>query len=92
VSSVASRIRTFDQSGGVLGRLWADEHALDLAFDPTSASTTTATIDAPTAAASTSTINSASTVLKMFTDDSTSRALWFGFGLGGEVVVVLSNA
>ena len=38
VSRVVKRIRTFDQSGGVLGRLWADEHALALALHPTSAS------------------------------------------------------
>ena len=42
VSRVVSRIRAFDQSGGVLGRLWADEHALALALHRISTTTTIA--------------------------------------------------
>ena len=100
VSRVTSRIRAFDQSGGVLGRLWADEHALALALYPTSSTAgasadasddTPAIADVPlaAAAASTSTTNSASTVEKMFTVDTTSIAL---VATGSEKVVVLSNA
>jgi len=43
---VARSIGTLDQRGEMLGRLWADEHALALALHPTSASTATATTTA----------------------------------------------
>ena len=60
VSRVVSRIRAFDQSGGVLGRLWADEHALALALHPTSATASIATATTTTPVTSSGTCSGTS--------------------------------
>ena len=88
---MARSIGTLEQLMEMLGRLWADEHALALALhstSATSATTTTATADVPTAAAAAaaSTSTSASTVKRVFTVDTTSSAL--AATRGGKVVVL----
>ena len=72
----------------MLGRLWADEHALALALhstSATSATTTTATADVPTAVAAAAAART-STVKRVFTVDTTSSAL--AATRGGKVVVL----